>query len=214
MKQVWAIVQALEERYGTPRLGNLDDPLDELVLIIVSARTREEVYLPVFQQLRRVFPDWNALDRRQATLLKKTLHPAGLGTKKSEAILSAFDLLRNESGSVSLEQIRDLPDELLEEQLLELPGVDRKTARCIMLFSFGRQVLPVDAHVFRVSRRLGLTDSNRADLAHRDLDMAIAPSLRHSYHVSCISHGRQVCRPKNPRCSDCCIVRFCSWARS
>lgn len=209
MKQIWAIVQALEEHYGTPRLGNLDDPLDELVLIIISARTREEVYLPVFQELRKTFPNWDTLTRKRTATLRRLIKPVGLSAKKSEAILAAFDMLRDAHGKVSLESWKGLSDDILESCLLELPGVDRKTARCIMLFSFGRQVLPVDAHVFRIARRLGLTNKNRADLAHYDLDLAIPPALRYRFHVGCICHGRQTCRPKMPRCGDCCIARFC-----
>lgn len=215
MKQIWAIVAALEECYGAPELGNRSNPLDELVFIIVSARTREETYLPVFLRIRKEFSKWDKLTRENQPRLTELIRPAGLARKKSEAILAALEVLRREYGVATLEPARNLPDDLLEAYLLGLPGVDRKTARCIMLFSFGRQVLPVDTHVFRISRRLGLTDRNRADLAHYDLDLAIPPALRHVFHVACVSHGRQVCRAKDPKCRECCITGFCqAWIHS
>ena len=209
MVSIWALVAALEARYGAPKLNNENNPIDEFVLIVLSARTREEVYLPVFSTLRNRFPDWNGLTRDMTSILEEIIRPVGLATKKSGAILTAFDILRSDYGTVCFDHLQALSDELLESFLLELPGIDRKTARCIMLFSFGRQVLPVDTHVFRVSSRIGLTNKKRADLAHYDLDLAIPPEYRYTYHVTCITHGRLVCRSNRPVCPTCCIAQYC-----
>ena len=90
-----------------------------------------------------------------------------------------------------------------------LDGVSEKVAKCVMMYTLGFDVLPVDVHVHRVATRLEWTNRKRADQCHEELEALVKPRYRFAFHVDCICHGRAVCRPKNPRCNDCVIRRYC-----
>src|SRR5262249_43991044 len=93
--------------------------------------------------------------------------------------------------------------------LAELPGVSDKVAKCVMMYTLGFDVLPVDVHVFRVASRLGWTSRCRADQCHDDLEALVQPKHRYAFHVDCICLGRAVCTPVHPDCPACPIRQYC-----
>ena len=95
-----------------------------------------------------------------------------------------------------------------------IAGVSDKVARCVMMYTLGAKVLPVDAHVHRLARRLGWTERKRADECHSELEAIIPPERRFTFHVAAILHGRAVCRPRDPRCAECCLRSYCPTAAS
>src|SRR5262249_37720873 len=144
----------------------------------------------------------------------------GLSSKKTAALYAALGKLRETFGRCTLEPARDWPDEQLEAFLCSLPEVQRKSAYCIMMYSFGRQVFPADTHVGRVLARLGPYRELGPDLTgldHKKLQRVLAdlipPPLRHSLHVNLVEHGRAVCRSLNPLCGQCELRNFCRFYR-
>ena len=117
--------------------------------------------------------------------------------------------LREELGAVSLAALGRMNTEEAEGFLLSLRGVSRKVAKCVLMYSLDREVLPVDVHVHRVSSRLGMKVKRRPDTSQELIEGVIPPKLRYCYHVNAVAHGRAVCRPRSPRCSDCCIRELC-----
>ena len=95
--------------------------------------------------------------------------------------------------------------------LITLPGVSDKVAKCVMMYTMGKQVLPVDAHVHRVTRRLGWTSRKRADQTHEELEALIRPEQRYNFHVNCIQHGRLICIPHTPICNICPVNQYCEY---
>ncbi len=206
------VALALHAAYGSPRHGNKDDPLDELVFIVLSQMTTGPSFNRVFDRLKAEAKTWEAVLRMPPARLKAVIKDAGLSGQKSPRILSILRRVREDFGRVSLEPLRRLSDAEAEGYLTTLPGVGVKTAKCVLLYSLGRQVLPVDTHVWRISRRLGLVpDQLTYDRVHSALEQAVAPRDRYSLHVNGLSHGREVCRPLRPRCEGCPLRRSCDF---
>jgi endonuclease-3 len=94
--------------------------------------------------------------------------------------------------------------------LMCLPGVGMKTASCVLLFSLDMPAFPVDTHVLRVARRLGLVGPKiTAGSAHREMERLVRPADTYRYHVLMIEHGRKTCRARRPLCGSCTIARVC-----
>jgi endonuclease-3 len=119
------------------------------------------------------------------------------------------------AGSLSLDWLADAPRKEAFEFLEALPGVGRKTAACVLLFSFDRPELPVDTHVYRVSSRLGLIRPGASfDEAHDTLRQLVDPGDVYELHVNMLRHGRRLCRPQRPLCAECPLLRLCPYGRS
>jgi endonuclease III len=207
MRRVTSILQST---YGSPRLGNPRDSLDDLIFIILSARTSESSYVNTFAALRRRYPDWFDLLGAKRSEVSDIVARGGLGKKKAAQLRGLlFEL--NRLG------IRDLGKHLerlsirqSEEFLTTLPGVGKKTARCVLMYTANRQVFPVDTHVRRVLARLGFINPLRlTDHVQDEIQSIIPKRSRHSLHVALIAHGRAICRAGAPACSICPIIVLC-----
>lgn len=206
--------------HGTPRLGNKADPVDELVYIILSRKTREEAYQRAYDALRARFRTWDELLEATPDEVESLLSSGGLGEKKTLSICGALRAVKERFGSCTMEPARDWTDEELEEFLVSLPELSRKSAYCIMMYAFGRQVLPVDSHVGRVMSRLDLyrdAGLGLEGLDHKQLQAVLVdlvpPNLRYSLHVNLLVHGREICRAQRPLCEECDLRRFCAHFR-
>lgn len=205
------VCEALDSAYETSRLGNPDDPLDDLVFIIVSNKTSPDTARRVYASIRRRFPRWDDVLASPPSTLELLLGPAGLARVKSRQIRGALRRIREDFGSCDLAPLRQRSQDSIEQYLLRLPGVSDKVAKCVMMWTLGAEVLPVDSHVHRIARRLGWTSRKRADQCHDELEALVPPERRASFHVDCIMHGRAVCRPTGPECENCCIRRYCRY---
>ena len=202
--------------HGTPRLGNKNDAVDELVYIILSRKTREAAYQAAFDALKRRFCAWDDLLRADRAEVEGLLSASGLGEKKTASLFGALGALSKRFGSCTLEPARAWSDAELEAFLCSLPELHRKSAYCIMMYAFGRLVFPADTHVGRVLarlepfRELGLLLGGRD---HKELQAVLAelvpPNLRYSLHVNLIAHGREICRAQKPLCGECDLKGLC-----
>ena len=205
------ICRRLERAYGNPRHGNKRDPLDELIYIILSTRTRDASYARTFHHLKQEYRHWDEALFRPKSHLTRLLAPGGLGRLKAKQILQILSLLTRYFGYATLAPLRQFADADAEEFLTALPGVGKKVAKCVMMYSLGRSVLPVDTHVHRVASRIGFDVKRRPDTSQDLIEAAVPPSLRYSFHVNAIAHGRAVCLSRSPRCSVCCIAYHCQF---
>jgi len=214
------IARLLETLHGTPDLGNHRDPVDELVYIILSRKTREAAYQRTFSKLKKRFKNWDDLLDAPTDVVGDLVREGGLETKKTASLFGALGALRSRFGTCTLEPARSWADDELEAFLCGLPEVGKKSAFCIMMYSMGRHVFPVDTHVGRVLARLSpLRDLgfNLEGLDHKQLQSAlqdiVPPNLRHSLHVNLVVHGREVCTSQSPRCGDCELRKLCGHYR-
>jgi endonuclease III len=150
-----ALVAERLRRYGMPRHHNKDDPLDELVFIVLSAQTEEYAYLKTYEALRATFPEWEGLAEADVEQIVAVIRPGGLYRKKARQLQGALAKIVRDQGRPTLAFLYDLDAAAAYSYLLSLPGVSNKTAKCILMYSLRRAVLPVDTHVWRIARRLG-----------------------------------------------------------
>lgn len=211
--EVRVICSRLAAKYGNPRHGNKSNPLDELVFIILSNRTSPRTADACYRTLKRALPSWNEVRPSDWRTIRSAIRPAGLATKRTRQILAIVGRLRSTFGSASLAGLKAMGDAEAEAFLTTLPGVGPKVAKCVLMYSLGRQVLPVDVHVHRVAKRLGLAVKGRPDTSQDLIEAAVPAPLRYGFHVNAVAHGRAVCRPSSPRCTECSVSRHCRYWR-
>lgn len=209
-----ALVREIHRRLRTVH-GPLEpprrlDPLEELILTILSQNTSDVNRDRAYRALRSRYPTWEAVAAAPEPDLVETIRPGGLAATKAPRILRVLREIREREGRLDLSWMAEAPDEDVEAYLTSLPGVGRKTAACVLAFALGRPVLPVDTHVHRVATRLGLLpERTQADRAHGLLADAVPPRDRVSMHVGLIRHGRATCRAARPRCDACPLRDLC-----
>jgi len=210
---VWEVAAALHKRYRDFNHYNLKDPLDELLFIICSTKTGESSYRSTFRSLKETFPTHLKIAEAPAAYIARPMLSGGLSNQKAKAIRELLDVIVAKFGEPSLKSLRKMNDADAEAFLLSLPGVGKKVARCVLMYSLDRRVFPVDTHCWRIARRLGWVRATQKDkhCAPRDMDRLqskIPPELRYSLHVNMVSLGREICT-KAPRCGECPIAAWC-----
>jgi endonuclease-3 len=208
-KLVLAVCERLEQQYGSARHGNPTQPLDDLVFIILSNRTTASAARSAFERLAQKYPFWLGFPRVVTDELLEILRPIGLAHKRALQLVGVFTRVRADFGSETLEGLRELVTEDAHKYLTSLPGVSDKVAKCVLMYTLERDVLPVDVHVYRITSRLGWHKRKRADQCHHDLETIVPEGLRYGFHSNCVSHGRNVCNG-SPACDQCCIRDFCA----
>lgn len=209
-----AVHEILRERYRDWDHHNRCNPLDELLFILCSTRTQEDGYRGTYAALKQEFPTFEALAEAPARYIARPLAPGGLQRQKSRAIREICNRIMAHFGRLSLAPLRDMSDGECEAFLTSLPLVGKKVARCVMMYSLGRAVFPVDTHCWRIARRLGWVRSTQRDghCSDRDMDRLqtkIPAELRFSLHVNFLSLGREFCGGQSPRCSECPLGGVC-----
>jgi endonuclease III len=207
------ICRTLSRAYGDRRHGNPRNPLDDLIYIVLSTRTRGPSFAKTFSALKNIFPSWNMLSRKDRGKLERILVPGGLGRLKTAQVLAIVAELRRRFGTATLAPLRKMTDAEAEALLTSLPGVGPKIAKCVLMYTLNRRVLPVDVHVHRVATRLGYKTKRRPDTSQDLIESAVPPELRYSFHVNAISLGRSVCLARRPKCEICQISRWCHYNR-
>jgi endonuclease III len=167
-----------------------------------------------YTRLRARFPDWTSVRDAPVGEIEEAIRPGGISKVKSQRIQSMLGSIEHETGSLDLEWLATASREEAIEFLERLPGVGRKTAACVLLFSFDRPELPVDTHVYRVTSRLGLIRPKASfEEAHDALRALFDPEDAYEVHVNLIRHGRRICAARNPRCPECPLLSLCPFGR-
>jgi endonuclease-3 len=207
-----AIRDRLRAEYGRPVLRPHRAPVDELVLTVLSQNTNDRNRDVAYGRLRERFSGWAAVRDAPVAEVEDAIRPGGLAPTKAVRIQDILRALDDDD----LGWLESAPLEEGRGFLCSLPGVGRKTAACVLLFSFGLPDVPVDTHVFRVGTRLGLFRPGASfEEAHDEL-LRLAESADDAYeiHVLLIRHGRRTCVARSPRCSECPLLRMCPYGRA
>ena len=204
------VVEALEPLYGpidrSPRLP----PLEELIFTVLTQHTSDRNAEKAFARLQETFEDWETVEQASEGEIAYVIRSGGLANQKAKHLKDILRRIKLSRGSMSLEWLRDMPMEKAREKLQQLPGVGIKTASVVLAFSFGMPCMPVDTHIHRVSRRLGLIpESVSAEKAHGLLESLVPENMRFNLHVLLITHGRRVCKARRPNCTHCPLRTEC-----
>ncbi len=211
---VYQVAELLERRYGNFDHHNRKNPLHELLFILCSTKTSESGYRETFRTLRRRFPTNRSLASASIKDIARSIARGGLARKKAAAIQAIVRKTITDFGRPTLSPLRKMSDADCESFLTKLPGVGKKVARCVMMYSLARHVFPVDVHCWRIAYRLGWVRPTRPNgtpstTDHDRLQNAIPPELRFGLHVNFVSLGRAVCIKAHPRCNVCDLQSMC-----
>ncbi len=208
------IARELRKRYKNFCHYNRKNPLDELLLILCSVKRGEKVYLRAFKSLKQAYPTFEKLNQASVKELTKKIEWGGLQNQKARSLKKITTAITGKFGKLSLAPLRKMTEEECEKFLCSLPGVGKKVARCVMLYSLGMKVFPVDTHCWRISKRFGWIKTNDKHKFCTTTDMDILqdlvpPKLRLSLHINMVSLGRECCLAHLPKCHRCPIARYC-----
>ncbi len=213
--KVCEIARTLDREHGTAYLGNKPDPLDEMVYIALTRQTHERNAQSSWLALTSRYTSWRALLEASEDEVAATIARGGFSSQKARWIKRSLELIEQAFGTLSLAPLADMSDQHAEGFLCTLPGINQKSAKCILMYSLGRQVLPVDTHVMRLSERLGLVSAGLSPKRiHQELESTVPREWHHSYHVNAVVHGRAVCTVRRPRCGECVVRHLCDYYRS
>jgi len=235
------VLDRLADANGRPAWQRRLDPTSELVLTILSKNSADTNAEAAFASLRAAYPsapapagafleprsfagwggrglpdlpppDWSAVDAAPIGELIDVIRPGGLAPQKAPRIQAALRALLANGGGYSLEFLAGMPALEARDWLAAIPGIGKKTASVVLLFSFGLPLMPVDRHVHRVSSRIGLIPSKAdADAAHDYYLAMLGPEQMYETHVSLITHGRRTCHAQRPDCEHCPLAPRCRY---
>ena len=210
--RIRGIHRALVKAYGPIPQRPSRDPTEELILTILSQNTSDHNSGLAFDRLRERFPTWESVRDGDESQIAEAIRPGGLAQIKAGRIQDILRAITVERGNLDLHFLSQMGLDDALAWLESFKGVGPKTAACVLLFALGRPTMPVDTHVLRVSRRLGLLPVNAsADQAHRLLRQVVSPELIYELHLLLVLHGRRVCRPSLPRCFACAVCVWCQF---
>ena len=235
------VLDRLAEVEGRPVWQHRLDPTSELILTILTANSADINAEVAFGALRDRYPsaptppgaslepqyfpgwggkgmpdlpppDWSAVEAAPIAELTDVIRPGGLANQKAPRIQAALRALAASGGGYSLEFLRDMPPLEARDWLSAIPGIGKKTASVVLMFSFGKPLMPVDRHVHRVSQRIGLIpETADADQAHDYYLAMLRPEQMYETHVSLIGHGRRTCHAQRPDCEHCPLAPRCRY---
>ena len=204
------ISETLENLFGVPNWDGTEDVLECLILTILSQNTTDVSRDKWYTQLREKFPTWADVLQADADAVEAAIKIVGLGKQKTETIKNFLSWLKEEYGELSLEFIHDMKTEDALEFLIQHKGIGIKTASVTLSFACGREVFPVDTHIIRISKRLGLVKPNcSAEKAHYELPLIIPKGKSYPFHMNLIYFGRQICNARKPLCEQCPLTQHC-----
>ncbi|MBN1486270.1 MAG: endonuclease III [Anaerolineae bacterium] len=210
--KVTKIHTRLLEVYGEPQWRVNTEPLGELINTVLSQNTNDRNRDKAYAQLRQRFPTWEEVRDAPAEDVLEAIRPAGLAPSKGPRIQSILQRITAERGTLGLEFLSTMPLEDARKWLLSLNGVGPKTAAIVLLFSLGRPAFPVDTHIHRVSKRLGLIPKRTSrEKAHVLLEELVPSAHYYTFHINVIEHGRAICAARNPKCDRCTLNDLCDY---
>jgi endonuclease-3 len=212
-RRIRVILNRLRTRFGELEPPRRADPLDELILTVLSQHTSDVNAERAFDALRDTFSTWDDVVRAPVVAVADAIRSGGLANTKAPRIQEILRVVDEREGRYDLSWLRDASDEEARTYLTSLPGVGPKTAAVVLSFALGRDAIPVDTHVHRVSKRLGLVPATAsAERADRLLHELVPDGLRTQLHVALIRLGREICKAPIPRCRQCPLQDLCPTA--
>lgn len=204
--------ELLDEAYGQRIWEPKGTALDNLLLTVLTQATNDRNSHKAFQALKKAFPTWEEVIEAPLGRVVDLLRECGLAHQKALRMKGILRGLKDERGELSLDFLGEMNPEDAFNYLMRFKGVGPKTAACTLLFTWGMDVFPVDTHIHRISKRLGLVDGRASAIQTQERwQVVLPPGRAYSLHVGLIEHGRKVCVARNPVCYECRLTGVCDY---
>lgn len=202
MTKAEKVYDLLKEAYPDAKCGlDYSSPFQLLISTMLSAQTTDKSVNKVTENLYKEYPDLESFLKLSQEEIEEKIKQIGLYKNKAKNIYNMLRVLRDKYGG-------QVPKSM--EELMSLPGVGRKTASVVLVEAFDIPAFPVDTHVFRVTRRIGLAEGNTPDKVSDEMMKKIPRYKWHLMHHLLITHGRMTCTAQAPKCKACIIKELCS----
>jgi len=203
----------LTDAFGMPEWRYPLPAVDELVSTILSQNTNDTNRDAAFEALKAAFPDWQAVMNANEEDVFAAIRTAGLANQKGPRIQKALqDIADHTGGELSLDFLKDMPEDEARTWLTAVNGVGPKTAAIVLLFSLGIPAFPVDTHIYRVTGRMGLRPQNLSvEKTHDYLEGLIPEDAYYDLHLNLIRLGREVCGARKWHCYRCPVDDLCDF---
>lgn len=207
------VAEALEASMGIPVQDHPLPPLENLILTVLSQNTNDRNRDIAYHRLRERFPTWDAVLRADAADVIEAIRPAGLANQKGERIQHILAWIQARYGRLNLDALCDMDPQEAFDTFCQLKGIGVKTMAVVLTFSCGKDVFPVDTHVHRLCRRIGLVPSETPSAEKTFFLMRdrVPPGKAFSFHLNLINHGRSICKARKPQCQRCPIMTYCDY---
>lgn len=209
------ITQNLETTFGEPLLRSKSDPLSMLINIILSQATTDVLSHKTFENLKKTFKTWEEAAKAGENEIADAIRLGGLANQKAKVIKNILGQIKEKHGTLSLKFLNKMTDEAARDYLLEFRGIGPKTVACTLLFALHKEIFPLDTHIFRILKRMGILPERISDeKAHKLLDDLVPKGKFYSLHVNLIRLGKKICRPREPLCEECPLIEYCDYGTS
>lgn len=199
--KIKAIIKILKRKYDISKFKR-KNPFEALIKTVLSQRTKDSTTYNINKRLFSKLKNINAFSKASEKEIKSLIKGVGFYNVKAKRIKEIVRILKEKyNGKV--------PKELNE--LIKLPGVGMKTASCVLLYGYGIPYIPVDVHVFVISRRLGLTNEKTPNKVQKDLEKKILKELQPLVNSLFVEFGKNICLTRNPKCKICPISKYCDY---
>lgn len=193
------------------RRGN-PDPVDNLIRTILSQNTNDTLRDRAYVSLKKRYPTHEEMAAARPSEIAMAIRVAGLSNQKSKTITGVLGRIKQERGEISLDHLKKNSTDEAIDYLTGFKGIGDKTAAIVMLFSFGRKTFPVDTHIQRITKRMGLVPPAYTPAKIRKaIEPHISARLAPRLHLSLITLGKTTCRPKDPECRLCPLLPLCNF---
>lgn len=192
-----------------------EEPLDGLILTVLSQHTNDKNRDKAFANLKKIYPEWAQAAEATEQEIAAAVRSAGLGNTKARKIKQILPIIKEKFGDYSIKELGQWTTEAAREFLIKLPGVGAKTAACVLIFDLDKPAFPVDTHVARIAGRLGwVPEKMPAEDIQEYLEAILPPSRFRGAHLNFIEHGRGICDARKPRCAVCPVKKWCEYGKS
>ena len=202
-KNIPLVLRKLAKYHGTTMLGEFSTRYNKwkiLISTILSARARDEVTMPLCDDLFKKYPTMQKLAKAKQRDIEKLIKRIGFYRNKAKNIIQASRMLQEEyKGKV--------PES--KQELMRLPGVGSKVAGCVRVYAFNQDSIPVDTHVHKIANRLGWVKTNNPLQTERELERIVPKKYWKLVNELFVYHGKTICLSQVPRCSKCVIAKEC-----
>ncbi len=191
------------------------EPLDGLMLTLLSQNTNDRNRDKAYETLREACPAWEDVAKSSAGKIAGLIRSAGLGDTKAARMKDILEIIYRDFNAYSLVAMSGWEPGNAREYLSNLPGIGPKTVACVMIFDLGMTAFPVDTHVARISRRLGWVPEKWPPEKIQDFLEDVVPAERcPGGHLNMIEHGRRVCHARKPECPACVLQGLCDYRKT